>query len=101
MYDRRAIVAGPEPAVRPRIQPRDASFHPIQSTGRLMKRFTLLLAMAAAPAVAVAQQPPVAVEDGAANLALVTAPAKNNAKLTVSTPGWQQGGDIPFEFTQY
>src|SRR4051812_44900613 len=33
--------------------------------------------------------------------ALVEYPAKSGAKLTVTTPGWADGADIPFEFTQY
>jgi para-nitrobenzyl esterase len=33
--------------------------------------------------------------------ALVTFPAKGGTKLTVTTPGWPDGGDIPFENTQY
>ena len=50
---------------------------------------------------AAAQQPPAATEVGAAQLALVNIPAKNNAKLTVTTPAFKSGGDIPFENTQY
>ena len=34
-------------------------------------------------------------------LATVTLPAKNNAKLTVTTPGWANNADIPYEYTQY
>jgi para-nitrobenzyl esterase len=45
--------------------------------------------------------PPPAVEPGAAQLALVTVPAKGGAKLTVTTPAFAQMGDIPFENTQY
>ena len=48
-----------------------------------------------------AQQPPAATENGAANLALVTMPAKSGDKLTVTTPAFLHGGDIPFENTQY
>jgi para-nitrobenzyl esterase len=33
--------------------------------------------------------------------ALVEFPAKGGAKLTVTTPAWQDGGDIPYENTQY
>lgn len=33
--------------------------------------------------------------------ALMEFPAKNNAKLTVTTPAWADGGDIPYENTQY
>ena len=37
----------------------------------------------------------------AATLALVTLPAKDGAKLTVTTPGWKDGEDIAFKYTQY
>ena len=33
--------------------------------------------------------------------ALVEFPAKGSAKLTVTTPSWKDGGDIPYENTQY
>ena len=33
--------------------------------------------------------------------ALVEFPAKDGAKLTVTTPAWKDGGDIPYENTQY
>jgi para-nitrobenzyl esterase len=33
--------------------------------------------------------------------ALVEFPAKGGAKLTVTTPAWKDGGDIPYENTQY
>ena len=33
--------------------------------------------------------------------ALVEFPAKGSAKLTVTTPAWKDGGDIPYENTQY
>jgi len=48
-----------------------------------------------------AQQPPPAVEAGAAQLALTNLPAKAGAKLTVTSPAFAPGGDIPFENTQY
>ena len=38
---------------------------------------------------------------GAAQLALATVPAKGTARLTVESPAFQNGGDIPFENTQY
>ncbi len=44
---------------------------------------------------------PPAVEPGASLLALVTLPATNNARLSVSTAGWKNMEDIPYEFTQY
>lgn len=50
---------------------------------------------------AFAQQAPTATEPGASLLALVNVPAKGGAKLTVSSPAFAAGGDIPFENTQY
>src|SRR5271156_2682708 len=38
---------------------------------------------------------------GASQLALATGPAKSPAHLTVESPAFQDGGDIPFENTQY
>jgi para-nitrobenzyl esterase len=38
---------------------------------------------------------------GAAELALATIPAKSGARLTVESPAFRDGGDIPFENTQY
>jgi len=54
-----------------------------------------LIAMAVLPAIA---QPAAA---PARPNALVEFPAKGNAKLTVTTPAWKDGGDIPYENTQY
>ncbi len=54
----------------------------------------------AAPAIAQAPPPP-AEEAGKDLLATVTLPAKDGAKLTVTTPGWKDGGDIDFKYTQY
>jgi Raf kinase inhibitor-like YbhB/YbcL family protein len=66
-------------------------------------RIAVIAALATMPAArpVAAQQPPVAVEPGAAMLALVTLPAKGGAKLTVSSPAFANGADIPFENTQY
>src|SRR5262245_2687530 len=47
------------------------------------------------------QAPPNATEPGAAGLALTNLPAKGGAKLTVTSPAFKPGGDIPFENTQY
>ena len=52
-------------------------------------------------AVAFAQGPPPDSENGLANSALVTLPAKGGAKLTVTSPAFKQMGDIPFANTQY
>src|ERR1700742_4328906 len=54
-----------------------------------------LIVMAALPAMA---QPAAA---PARPNALVEFPASGNAKLTVTTPAWKDGGDIPYENTQY
>lgn len=62
----------------------------------------LALALAAAfTTPGFAQQPPAETENGAANLALLLLPAKGGAKLTVTSPAFKMGGDIPFENTQY
>jgi para-nitrobenzyl esterase len=55
----------------------------------------------AAGAAAQAQEPPAATEAGASMLALVNLPANGGAKLTVTSPAFKSGGDIPFENTQY
>lgn len=60
---------------------------------------SLLAAGIAAPSSA--QGPPAATEPGASQLALANLPATDGAKLTVSTPAFAAGGDIPFENTQY
>jgi Raf kinase inhibitor-like YbhB/YbcL family protein len=52
-------------------------------------------------AVGFAQAPPPEVENGLANSALVTLPAKGGAKLTVTSPAFKQMGDIPMANTQY
>jgi len=59
-----------------------------------------LLSLAVAPA-SYAQEPPPATEAGASLLALVNLPATGRAKLTVTSPAFKTGGDIPFENTQY
>jgi para-nitrobenzyl esterase len=71
-----------------------------------MKAYTpvavsMLMIAGLLPRGVAAQQPPTATEPGAALLAMVVLPAKGGAKLTVSTPAWKPGGDIPFENTQY
>jgi para-nitrobenzyl esterase len=60
---------------------------------------TVFVAAVATPASA--QGAPTATEPGASMLALVNLPAKDGAKVTVSTPAFAAGGDIPFENTQY
>ncbi|MEO7084036.1 MAG: YbhB/YbcL family Raf kinase inhibitor-like protein [Gemmatimonadaceae bacterium] len=52
-------------------------------------------------AAAIGQGPPAATEAAADIRAFVTVPAKGGATLTVSSPAFPAGGDIPFENTQY
>lgn len=59
-----------------------------------------VLGLAAAP-LAQAQAPPAATEAAAAQIVITLIPAKSGAKLTVSSPAFKDGGDIPFENTQY
>jgi para-nitrobenzyl esterase len=61
---------------------------------------TLLLGVALAPTIS-AQQPPPATEIGAGQLAMVGLPAQGGKKLSVTTPAFKAGGDIPFQNTQY
>jgi para-nitrobenzyl esterase len=60
---------------------------------------SLLIVSGAAPLCA--QGAPTASEPGASQLALANLPANSGAKLTVHTPAFAPGGDIPFENTQY
>ncbi|HEY9226634.1 MAG TPA: YbhB/YbcL family Raf kinase inhibitor-like protein [Gemmatimonadaceae bacterium] len=60
-----------------------------------------VLCVAVTTRPASAQQPPSATEVGIEHLALRNAPAKGGATITVSSPAFQPGGDIPFENTQY
>jgi para-nitrobenzyl esterase len=57
---------------------------------------TAALLIFAAPLVADEAPSP-----GAAQLALATLAAKSEARLTVESPAFKSGGDIPFENTQY
>ena len=69
-----------------------------------MKKFVIAMAsvvMLASPAMAQGAPPPPEVEAGAELKAIVTLPAKDGAKLDVSTPGWADGADIGFKYTQY
>lgn len=56
--------------------------------------------MVAAPAFA-QSPPPAAVEVGKDLLASVTLATAGAAKLSVTTPGWKEGADIDFKYTQY
>ena len=68
-----------------------------------MKGLVLAIAFASLSAGALQGQapPPPAVEVGAEFLAMKTLPATGGATLTVTTPAFKAGGDIPFENTQY
>jgi para-nitrobenzyl esterase len=73
---------------------------------KMMKACISAAAIAALVAVTIApvteaQQAPPATEVGASLLAIPNLPAKSGAKLTVSTPAFAPGGDIPFENTSY
>lgn len=68
-----------------------------------MQRFASICAIAAAiglAASAFAQAPPPVEPAPGANL-LVIATSAPPQKLVVSTPGWKNGEDIPFKYTQY
>lgn len=62
---------------------------------------TVVVLLTAAPISLLAQGPPAAIEVGAATRAIVMMPAKMPTKLTVTSPAFAEGGDIPFENTQY
>ena len=57
--------------------------------------------LAVSALIAAATLPALAQAPAARPNALVEFPAKGGAKLTVTTPAWQDGGDIPYENTQY
>jgi para-nitrobenzyl esterase len=61
---------------------------------------SLALLAATVPALE-AQQAPPATEAGASLLALLNLPASGTTKLTVTSPAFAAGADIPFENTQY
>jgi Raf kinase inhibitor-like YbhB/YbcL family protein len=63
---------------------------------------TLFVVAALPPAIAAqGAPPPVATEVGGAQLAMKILPAPSGATLTVTSPAFKTGGDIPFENTQY
>lgn len=66
-----------------------------------MIRYALVAALLLNAAPALAQAPPPETEAGLQYLALTAAPAKGGAKLTVTSPAFQNMADIPFENTQY
>jgi para-nitrobenzyl esterase len=61
----------------------------------------VVLSTLASSALSAQATPPKDPEVGLAQLALTNAPAKGNAKLTVTTPAFKNMADIPFENTQY
>jgi para-nitrobenzyl esterase len=63
--------------------------------------FAMVAIVLVMPAACGGQTPPAATEVAANTRALVTLVAKNGATLTVTTPAFADGGDIPFENTQY
>jgi para-nitrobenzyl esterase len=63
-----------------------------------MSPLKIAVALALATTAPALAQPPAG---SARPNALVEFPAKGGAGLTVTTPGWKQGGDIPMEYTQY
>lgn len=70
-----------------------------------MRQFLTSVALGAAmvaalPAFAQAPPPP-ALEAGKDMLASVTLPSPGAPRLSVTTPGWKDGADIDFKYTQY
>jgi len=61
----------------------------------------LAAALALTPAASLAQAAAVGPEPGAALLARAVLPSKDKAPLTVTSPAFKAGGDIPFENTSY
>ena len=61
----------------------------------------LVLSTIVAAGLSAQAAPPKDPEVGSAQLALANAPAKGNAKLTVTSPAFKNMGDIPLENTQY
>ena len=71
-------------------------------TPRLPTAVLALALSATISAIGVSQSPPPpGKEVGASQLAIVNLPAKGGATLTVTSPAFASGADIPFENTQY
>jgi para-nitrobenzyl esterase len=66
---------------------------------RKLASIALATAMGLAASAFAQSPPPVDPPPGANLLVTATHPAK--ATLTVTTPGWKEGADIPFKYTQY
>ena len=62
---------------------------------------TLAVLVGAVVTPALAQPPAPAAPAATRPNALVEFPARGGAKLTVTTPAWRDGADIPYENTQY
>ena len=71
--------------------------HPFNSAGTLLAVGVICAGLSAAAQA----PPPVEPARGAPYLVYATHPAKGGAKLSVSSPAFQAGSDIPFENTQY
>jgi Raf kinase inhibitor-like YbhB/YbcL family protein len=67
----------------------------------LMAALWATSALAAAPAALAQALPPPAQEASFDKLVINMLPAKGGAKLTVTSPAFKDGGDIPFENTLY
>ena len=66
----------------------------------IMKAIVSISGALALHALAFADSPPPLDPDPGSSL-LITATAPGKTKLTVTTPGWKNGEDIPFKYTQY
>ncbi len=79
----------------------------LKVTAKASGASTLAPAATAAPAAVATAAPvgnaPARTEPPVAGhlLALVTLPAKDGGRLSVTTPGWNNNEDIPFKYTQY
>jgi Raf kinase inhibitor-like YbhB/YbcL family protein len=69
---------------------------------RHMQAVVLALGLVACTTPAIAQSPPPpAIEVGKDLLAIATLASPDALKLVVTTPGWTDGADIDFKYTQY
>ena len=66
---------------------------------RLAAASAAALLAAASGAAQAEALPPTPVAAGAAYVAIGLFPARGGARLTVSSPGFADGGDVPFEYT--
>ena len=66
-----------------------------------MSSAAMAAVLALSATASIAQPPAVGAEPGAVQLALANLPAKSDVKLTVTSPAFKTGGDIPFENTAY